>query len=82
PGVNLTGTSTSGQRGNNRQTDIRRMRPGATLRLIDGKRVSISKSVRHGWRDGPGTRGGTDWRRPELIERVVGVRGPSPARCA
>ena len=37
PGVNLTGNSTSGQRGNNRQIDIRGMGPENTLILIDGK---------------------------------------------
>lgn len=31
PGVNLTGNSTSGQRGNNRQIDIRGMGPENTL---------------------------------------------------
>ena len=40
PGVNLTGNSTSGQRGNNRQIDIRGMGPENTLILIDGKPVS------------------------------------------
>ncbi|WP_376787623.1 TonB-dependent receptor plug domain-containing protein, partial [Pantoea vagans] len=33
PGVNLTGNSTSGQRGNNRQIDIRGMGPENTLIL-------------------------------------------------
>ena len=36
PGVNLTGNSTSGQRGNSRQIDIRGMGPENTLILIDG----------------------------------------------
>ncbi len=36
PGVNLTGNATSGQRGNNRQIDIRGMGPENTLILIDG----------------------------------------------
>ena len=40
PGVNLTGNSTSGQRGNNRQIDIRGMGPENTLILIDGKPVT------------------------------------------
>ncbi|WP_241630673.1 TonB-dependent receptor plug domain-containing protein, partial [Rosenbergiella nectarea] len=40
PGVNLTGNSTSGQRGNNRQIDIRGMGPENTLILIDGRPVS------------------------------------------
>ncbi|MEN1437046.1 TonB-dependent receptor plug domain-containing protein, partial [Pseudomonas aeruginosa] len=50
PGVNLTGNSTSGQRGNNRQIDIRGMGPENTLILIDGKPVSSRNSVRQGWR--------------------------------
>ncbi len=37
PGVNLTGNSSSGQRGNNRQIDIRGMGPENTLILVDGK---------------------------------------------
>ncbi|STJ81911.1 Outer membrane receptor for ferrienterochelin and colicins [Escherichia coli] len=44
PGVNLTGNSTSGQRGNNRQIDIRGMGPENTLILIDGKPVSSRNS--------------------------------------
>ncbi len=40
PGVNLTGNSTSGQRGNNRQIDIRGMGPENTLILIDGVPVT------------------------------------------
>ncbi len=50
PGVNLTGNSTSGQRGNNRQIDIRGMGPENTLILIDGKPVTSRNSVRLGWR--------------------------------
>ena len=50
PGVNLTGNSTSGQRGNNRQIDLRGMGPENTLILIDGKPVNSRKSVRFGWR--------------------------------
>ena len=42
PGVNLTGNSTSGQRGNNRQIDLRGMGPENTLILIDGKRQGSS----------------------------------------
>ena len=50
PGVNLTGNSTSGQRGNNRQIDIRGMGPENTLILIDGKPVTSRNSIRLGWR--------------------------------
>ena len=46
PGVNLTGNSTSGQRGNNRQIDIRGMGPENTLILIDGKPVNSRQSER------------------------------------
>lgn len=45
PGVNLTGNSTSGQRGNNRQIDIRGMGPENTLILIDGMPVASRNSV-------------------------------------
>ncbi|MGV8242261.1 TonB-dependent receptor plug domain-containing protein, partial [Pseudomonas aeruginosa] len=48
PGVNLTGNSSSGQRGNNRQIDIRGMGPENTLILVDGKPVSSRNSVRYG----------------------------------
>jgi ferric enterobactin receptor len=59
PGVNLTGNSTSGQRGNNRQIDIRGMGPENTLILIDGKPVTSRNSVRLGWRGERDTRGDT-----------------------
>lgn len=61
PGVNLTGNSTSGQRGNNRQIDIRGMGPENTLILIDGKPVTSRNSVRLGWRGERDTRGDTSW---------------------
>ena len=49
PGVNLTGNSTSGQRGNNRQIDIRGMGPENTLILIDGNRsAAVTRYVRAG----------------------------------
>ena len=40
PGVNLTGNSSSGVRGNNRQIDIRGMGPENTLILIDGNQLT------------------------------------------
>ncbi|UYQ12051.1 TonB-dependent receptor plug domain-containing protein [Acinetobacter baumannii] len=40
PGVNLTGNSATGQRGNNRQIDIRGMGPENTLILVDGKPIN------------------------------------------
>ena len=45
PGVNLTGNTATGQRGNKRQIDLRGMGPENTLILIDGKPVN-SRSVR------------------------------------
>jgi ferric enterobactin receptor len=45
PGVNLTGNSSSGQRGNNRQIDIRGMGPENTLILVDGMPVSSKNWV-------------------------------------
>ncbi|VYT78144.1 TonB-dependent siderophore receptor [Metakosakonia massiliensis] len=80
PGVNLTGNSTSGQRGNNRQIDIRGMGPENTLILIDGKPVSSRNSVRLGWRGERDTRGDTNWVPPEMIERIEVLRGPAAAR--
>ncbi|MDA4173550.1 TonB-dependent receptor plug domain-containing protein, partial [Escherichia coli] len=47
PGVNLTGNSASGTRGNNRQIDIRGMGPENTLILIDGVPVTSRNSVRY-----------------------------------
>lgn len=80
PGVNLTGNSTSGQRGNNRQIDIRGMGPENTLILIDGKPVTSRNSVRQGWRGERDTRGDTGWVPPEMIERIEVLRGPAAAR--
>lgn len=80
PGVNLTGNSTSGQRGNNRQIDIRGMGPENTLILIDGKPVTSRNSVRQGWRGERDTRGDSNWVPPEMIERIEVIRGPAAAR--
>ena len=80
PGVNLTGNSTSGQRGNNRQIDIRGMGPENTLILVDGKPVTSRNSVRLGWRGERDSRGDTNWVPPELIERIDVIRGPAAAR--
>ncbi|WON75753.1 TonB-dependent siderophore receptor [Serratia sp. UGAL515B_01] len=80
PGVNLTGNSTSGQRGNNRQLDIRGMGPENTLLLIDGIPVSSRNAVRQGWRGERDTRGDTAWVPPEMIERIEVLRGPAAAR--
>lgn len=80
PGVNLTGNSTSGQRGNNRQIDIRGMGPENTLILIDGKPVTSRNAIRLGWRGERDTRGDTSWVAPELIERIEVIRGPAAVR--
>ncbi len=48
PGVNLTGNSSSGAYGNNRQIDLRGMGPENTLILIDGKPVHSRDAVRMG----------------------------------
>ena len=80
PGVNLTGNSTSGQRGNNRQIDIRGMGPENTLILIDGMPVTSRNSVRQGWRGERDTRGDSNWVPPELIDHIEVIRGPAAAR--
>ncbi|MBK0000444.1 TonB-dependent siderophore receptor [Erwinia sp. S38] len=79
PGVNLTGNSSSGQRGNNRQIDIRGMGPENTLILIDGMPVSSRNSVRYGWRGERDTRGDSNWVPPEMIDRIEVIRGPAAA---
>ncbi|QZN95053.1 TonB-dependent siderophore receptor [Symbiopectobacterium purcellii] len=80
PGVNLTGNSNSGSRGNNRQIDIRGMGPENTLILIDGKPVSSRSSVRYGWRGERDTRGDTNWVPSNMVERIEVLRGPAAAR--
>ncbi|QHM73685.1 Ferrienterobactin receptor [Mixta intestinalis] len=80
PGVNLTGNSTSGQRGNNRQIDIRGMGPENTLILIDGRPVTSRNAVRLGWRGERDTRGDSNWVPAELVERIDVIRGPAAAR--
>lgn len=80
PGVNLTGNSTSGQRGNNRQIDIRGMGPENTLILVDGKPVSSRSSVRYGWRGERDSRGDTNWVPADQVERIEVIRGPAAAR--
>lgn len=80
PGVNLTGNSTSGQRGNNRQIDIRGMGPENTLILVDGKPVKSRMSVRYGWRGERDTRGDTNWVPADIVQRIDVIRGPAAAR--
>lgn len=80
PGVNLTGNSSSGQRGNNRQIDLRGMGPENTLILIDGKPATSRNSVRYGWRGERDTRGDSNWVPAGQIERIEVIRGPAAAR--
>ncbi|MBJ9985412.1 TonB-dependent siderophore receptor [Acinetobacter sp. S40] len=80
PGVNLTGNSATGQRGNNRQIDIRGMGPENTLILIDGKPVNSRNSVRYGWRGERDTRGDSNWVPADAIESIEVIRGPAAAR--
>lgn len=80
PGVNLTGNSASGTRGNNRQIDIRGMGPENTLILIDGVPVTSRNSVRYSWRGERDTRGDSNWVPPEEVERIEVIRGPAAAR--
>lgn len=79
-GVNLTGNSATGQRGNNRQIDIRGMGPENTLILIDGKPVNSRNSVRYGWRGERDTRGDSNWVPVNAIESIEVLRGPAAAR--
>ncbi len=80
PGVNLTGNSGSGARGNNRQIDIRGMGPENTLILVDGKPVTSRNAVRYGWRGDRDTRGDTNWVPADQVERIEVLRGPAAAR--
>lgn len=80
PGVNLTGNSSTGQRGNNRQIDIRGMGPENTLILIDGKPVNSRNSVRYGWRGERDSRGDSNWVPADAIESIEVIRGPAAAR--
>lgn len=80
PGANLTGTTSSGQRGNQRQIELRGMGPENTLILIDGKPVLSRNSVRMGRAGERDTRGDTNWVPAEMIERIEVIRGPAAAR--
>ncbi len=80
PGVNLTGNSASGTRGNNRQIDLRGMGPENTLILIDGKPVTSRNAVRYtrsGERD---TRGDSNWVPADQVDSIEVLRGPAAAR--
>ena len=80
PGVNLTGNSASGSRGNSRQIDIRGMGPENTLILIDGRPATSRNAVRYGWNGDRDTRGDSNWVPAEEVERIEVLRGPAAAR--
>jgi ferric enterobactin receptor len=80
PGVNLTGNSASGVRGNNRQIDIRGMGPENTLIMVDGLPVTSRNSVRYGRTGDRDTRGDTNWVPADQVERIEVIRGPAAAR--
>lgn len=80
PGVNLTGNSASGQRGNQRQIDIRGMGPENVLILIDGRPVTSRNAARMGRQGERDTRGDSNWVPAELVERIEVIRGPAAAR--
>lgn len=80
PGVNLTGNSATGSRGNNRKIYIRGMGPENTLIMIDGIPVNSRSSVRYSWRGERDTRGDSNWVPAEQIERIEVIRGPAAAR--
>ncbi|MBE3637274.1 FepA family TonB-dependent siderophore receptor [Mangrovicoccus algicola] len=80
PGVNLTGNSASGQRGNQRQIDIRGMGPENVLILIDGKPVTSRNSARMGRQGERDTRGDSNWVPAEMVDRIEILRGPAAAR--
>ena len=80
PGVNLTGNSSSGQYGNNRQIDLRGMGPENTLILVDGRPVGSRDSIRMGRSGERNTRGDTNWVPAEAVERIEVLHGPAAAR--
>jgi len=80
PGVNLTGNTSSGQYGNNRQIDLRGMGPENTLILVDGKPVGSRDSIRMGRSGERNTRGDSNWVPAEAVERIEVLRGPAAAR--
>ena len=80
PGVNLTGNTATGQRGNKRQIDLRGMGPENTLILIDGKPVHSRQSERISMRGERNTRGDSNWVPVEAVESISVIRGPAAAR--
>lgn len=80
PGVNLTGNSAGGQRGNNRQIDIRGMGPENTLIMVDGRPINSRNAVRYAYRGERDTRGDSNWIPSDAIESIEVLRGPAAAR--
>lgn len=80
PGANLTGTTSTGQRGNQRQIDLRGMGPENTLILIDGMPVLSRDSVRMGRAGERDSRGDTNWVPVDDIDSIEVIRGPAAAR--
>ncbi|STZ75596.1 FepA family TonB-dependent siderophore receptor [Bergeriella denitrificans] len=80
PGINLTGNTATGQRGNKRQIDIRGMGPENTLILIDGRPVTSRNAERISMRGERNTRGDSNWVPVEEIESISVLRGPAAAR--
>ena len=80
PGVNLTGNSANGARGNNRQIDIRGMGPENTLILVDGNPVTSRNAVRYSRTGERDTRGDTNWVPVEMVDHIDVLRGPAAAR--
>lgn len=80
PGVNLTGNTATGQRGNKRQIDLRGMGPENTLILIDGKPAHSRQSERISMRGERNTRGDSNWVPVEAVESISVIRGPAAAR--
>lgn len=80
PGVNLTGNTATGQRGNKRQIDLRGMGPENTLILVDGKPVTSRNAERISMRGERNTRGDSNWVPVEAIESITVLRGPAAVR--
>ena len=80
PGVNLTGNSSSGQRGNNRQIDIHGTVPETTLILVDVKPLSSRTSRRHALRGAGEPRHVSHSAPTAVSERTQVPPGPAAAR--
>ena len=80
PGVNLTGNTATGQRGNKRQIDLRGMGPENTLILIDGRPATSRNAERISMRGERNTRGDCIWVPAEAIDSIEVIRGPAAAR--